>query len=96
MEPCEKVKWMQLPREVLVGHGVLEEIGRVCRHLGLRGGATVVTGARYTRKIAGERVVEILADSGYEVQLVEVRAISPDSIEPVSYTHLTLPTNREV
>jgi len=83
MEPCEKVKWMQLPREVLVGHGVLEEIGRVCRHLGLRGGATVVTGARYTRKIAGERVVEILADSGYEVQLVEVQAINPDSIERV-------------
>jgi len=83
MEPCEKVKWMQLPREVLVGHGVLEEIGRVCRHLGLRGGATVVTGARYTRKIAGERVVEILADSGYEVQLVEVQAINPDSIESV-------------
>ncbi|PXF52141.1 MAG: NAD(P)-dependent glycerol-1-phosphate dehydrogenase [Candidatus Methanophagaceae archaeon] len=74
---------MQLPREVLVGHGVLEEIGRVCRHLGLRGGATVVTGARYTRKIAGERVVEILADSGYEVQLVEVQAINPDSIERV-------------
>ncbi len=83
MEPFEKMKWMQLPREVLVGHGVLEELGRVCRHLGLRDGAIVVTGALYTRKIAGERVVEILADSGYEVQLVEVRAISSDSIERV-------------
>ena len=83
MEHFEKVKWMQLPREVLVGHGVLEEIGHVCRHLGLRGGAIVVTGALHTRKIAGERVIELLVDSGYEVQLAEVRAISPATIERV-------------
>ena len=83
MEHFEKVKWMQLPREVLVGHGVLVEIGHVCRHLGLRGGAIVVTGALHTRKIAGERVVELLVDSGYEVQLAEVRAISPATIKRV-------------
>ena len=83
MEHFEKVKWMQLPREVLVGHGVLGEIGHVCRHLGLRGGAIVVTGALHTRKIAGERVVELLVDSGYEVQLAEVRAISPATIKRV-------------
>jgi hypothetical protein len=29
-------KWMQLPRDVLVGHGVLEEVGDVCRDLNLQ------------------------------------------------------------
>ncbi len=81
MEPeaFAKVKWMQLPRDLIVGHGVLEEISRVCRHLGLRGDALVVTGVHYTRKIGGE-VTEILADSGYDVQLVEVPTISRESI----------------
>ncbi len=73
---------MQLPRELLVGHGVVEEISRVCHHLGLRGDAIVVTGAHHTRKI-GMKVQEILADSGYEVQMVVVQSISRESIDSV-------------
>ncbi|MFZ2071946.1 MAG: NAD(P)-dependent glycerol-1-phosphate dehydrogenase [Halobacteriota archaeon] len=79
----EKVKWMQLPRYILIGHSVMNEIGTVCKRQGLGKEATVVTGAYHTRKIAGERVGEILADSGYEVQLVEVQAISREQIEQV-------------
>ncbi len=81
MKPFDKMKWMQLPRELLVGHGVLSEVGRVCKHLGLQGNALVVTGARFTRTIAGEKVVEFLTDSGYEVQMAVVEAINRGSIE---------------
>lgn len=82
MEAFEKVKWMQLPRDVLIGHGALKEISTVCRHAGMGNEGLIVTGS-HTRKIAGERVREILADAGYEVNLIEVRSISRESIEQV-------------
>lgn len=82
MKTFEKEKWMQLPRDVLIGHGVLEEISTVCKHLGVGKEAVIVTGA-HTRKIAGEKVLELLSAAGYEVNLVEVRSISRGSIEQV-------------
>lgn len=82
MEIFEKVKWMQLPRDVLIGHGVLREIGTVCKHLEVGKKAFIVTG-RHTRKIAGEKVREILSDEGYEVNLMEVSSINGENIEGV-------------
>jgi glycerol-1-phosphate dehydrogenase [NAD(P)+] len=83
MKIFEKMKWMQLPRDVLIGHGVLEEISTVCKHLGVGKEAIIVTGVHHTRKIAGEKVLELLSEAGYEVNLVEVRSISGESIEEV-------------
>ena len=77
-----KGKWMQFPREVLIGHDVLQEIDTVCKQLDLGKKAIIVTG-RKTRKIAGESVLEILSDSGYEINLVEVGIINRDNIESV-------------
>jgi glycerol-1-phosphate dehydrogenase [NAD(P)+] len=84
METFEKEKWMQLPRYVLVGHGVLEKISTVCPKLGLEVGqeVVIVTGP-VTRKIAGEKAGEILADEGYEVGVIEVAAVSGESIKKV-------------
>jgi glycerol-1-phosphate dehydrogenase [NAD(P)+] len=82
METVEKVKWMQLPRDVLVGHDVLQEIGTICKQLEVGKRAIIVTGA-HTRKIAGENVLEILSDEGYDVILIEVRGINGENIEGV-------------
>jgi glycerol-1-phosphate dehydrogenase [NAD(P)+] len=61
---------------------VLQEIGIVCKQLDMGKKAIIVTG-RKTRKIAGESVLEILSDSGYEIKLVEVSTINRDNIESV-------------
>jgi len=82
MESFEKVRWMQLPREVLIGHGVLEQVGTICKHLEVGKRAIVVTGG-HTRKIAGEKASEILSDAGYEITLIEVGSINGESIESV-------------
>ena len=58
-------KWMQLPRDVLVGHGVLEEVGDVCRDLKLKGNALIVTGST-TWDVAGKRVCDILRKYGQQ------------------------------
>jgi glycerol-1-phosphate dehydrogenase [NAD(P)+] len=55
----------------------------VCKHLGVGKEAIIVTGVHHTRKIAGEKVLELLSEAGYEVNLVEVRSISGESIEEV-------------
>ena len=60
-------KWMQLPRDVLVGHGVLEEVGDVCRDLNLKGNALIVTG-RTTWNVAGKKVCGILQSMGINAE----------------------------
>jgi glycerol-1-phosphate dehydrogenase [NAD(P)+] len=78
----EKEKWMQLPRDVLIGHGVIQKIGTVCNHLDAGKKGIIVTG-KHTRKVAGEHVLEILTDAGYEIYLIEVSSISEEDIERV-------------
>ena len=82
MERVEKVKWMELPREVLIGHNVLQEIGGICKHLEVGKRAIIVSGI-HTRKIAGESVLGILSDAGYDVNLTEVSGINRKNIEHV-------------
>lgn len=57
---------MQLPREVLYGNGVIEDIGNLCKRLNF-GSPILVTSGRTTYKIAGEKVTEILTDSNYKI-----------------------------
>ena len=82
MEIIENVKWMQLPRDVLIGHDILQEIGMICKHLEVGNQALIVADS-LTKKIAGETVREILADTGYDVNLIEVGSISRETIETV-------------
>ncbi len=60
-----KKKWMQLPRDVVVGPDVIYDIKDVCDDLKLREGAFIVTGNN-TKKIAGDVVFDILDECGYE------------------------------
>ena len=79
-----KMKRTQLPRDILAGDGVLEEVGEVCRRLSLDGVALVVAGRR-TKEIAGKRVLQILEDASYDVQVAEIHAEEADreSVERV-------------
>ncbi len=66
----EKAKWMQMPREIYAGHGVIGKLGEMCHRFGLKGKALVVTGEK-TYGIAGERVVKILKKARYEVGVIK-------------------------
>jgi glycerol-1-phosphate dehydrogenase [NAD(P)+] len=77
-----KARSMLFPRNVLASHGVLDTIPEVCRDFGLRGTAVIVTG-NLTRKLAADRVSDVMNDSGYEVQMSVVGEASYDNIEMV-------------
>ncbi|ABN57971.1 MULTISPECIES: NAD(P)-dependent glycerol-1-phosphate dehydrogenase [Methanoculleus] len=61
----DKSKWMQLPRDVVIGHDVIEQIPAVCEDLALGDSVLIVSGGQ-TRDIAGKRVEALLAGS-YDV-----------------------------
>lgn len=51
---------IQLPREILVGNGVIDEISELCNRLGFRGKGLIIADD-VTRKIAGDRIRENLS-----------------------------------
>jgi glycerol-1-phosphate dehydrogenase [NAD(P)+] len=75
-------KWMQLPRDVLVGHGVIEEVGYVCRDLKLKGNALIVTG-RTTWDVAGKKVCDILQSMGSNAETVLTCRATMEEVEKV-------------
>ncbi len=60
---------MVFPRAVLAGHGVLDELGRLCRGFDFQDPGVIVTGPK-TAHLAGERAEEILRDSRYSTTTI--------------------------
>jgi len=58
----DKSKWMQLPRDVVIGHDVIEQLPTVCEDLALGDSVLIISGDR-TRDLAGRRVEALLAGS---------------------------------
>lgn len=73
---------MQLPRDVLIGHGVIESIGSVCKDLKLRGNALIVTG-KTTKDVAGKKVRDLLKDSGNNAEMVLTSSPTMEEVERV-------------
>ena len=78
-------KWMQLPRSIAIGHGIIADTGRMCTELKLGRRALIVTG-RKTREIAGESVSEILASDGFATDIAIVTNADQENIESVIET----------
>src|ERR1035437_4761383 len=75
-------KLMQLPRDVLVGHGVIEDVGYVCRDLKLTGNALIVTG-NTTWGIAGKKVCDELQSTGSNAETVRTCRTTMEEVEKV-------------
>lgn len=78
-------KWMQLPRSIAIGHGIIADTARMCAELKLGQRALVVTG-RKTRKIAGESVSDILASDGFSTDIAIVTNADQENIDSVITT----------
>jgi glycerol-1-phosphate dehydrogenase [NAD(P)+] len=81
-EKNHKNKWMQLPRNVVVGHGVINDTGKVCKDLKLNGNALIVAGGM-TFKAAGKTVAVSLEDSGFNVNFAKVENPTLDEVNNV-------------
>jgi glycerol-1-phosphate dehydrogenase [NAD(P)+] len=77
-----KQKGMVFPREVLVGHGVIAELGEVARRLGYRGPGLIVTGPT-TIKVGGQEAISALEAKGFEVHVKECGSAVMESVDEV-------------
>ncbi|MEI6839882.1 MAG: NAD(P)-dependent glycerol-1-phosphate dehydrogenase [Methanomicrobiales archaeon] len=73
-----KSKWMQLPRDVVIGHDVLTQLPAVCEDLRIGHSVLIVSGG-HTRDIAGEHVRAIMADT-CDITTFTAETISPEVI----------------
>ncbi len=74
---------VQLPREIHTGSGVITEIGDVCDNLLSGKNLTLVTG-NTTKKIAGNKVIEILEDKHYEISVIIVTSATDEAVTDVT------------
>ncbi|WGI17289.1 NAD(P)-dependent glycerol-1-phosphate dehydrogenase [Methanonatronarchaeum sp. AMET-Sl] len=78
----EKSKLMKLPRNVLIGHKVIERSAELCNDLGLNGEVIIATGPT-TRKVAGQLTADTLEENGYEPNLIEIEKASHKEVDRV-------------
>ncbi len=81
--PFGKSRAMIFPRSVLAGHGVLEELGRQCQAFDFPVRGAVVTGDR-TRRLAGDRAAQILAETGYDAPILLAQEATEAEVERVA------------
>ncbi|MEM2875549.1 MAG: NAD(P)-dependent glycerol-1-phosphate dehydrogenase [Candidatus Bathyarchaeia archaeon] len=62
-----KIHRMELPREILIGDNVIDQIPEVSKKLGLKESAFIITGKR-TFEILGRKIIDYLKDSGFKIE----------------------------
>ena len=78
----DKTTWIRLPRNVVVGHGVLDRTVEAVDELHLQGQPLIVASPT-PWEIAGERIAEEFAAAGMEPETVIVEDASFDAIQHV-------------
>jgi glycerol-1-phosphate dehydrogenase [NAD(P)+] len=81
-EMFTKSKTTELPRIIMVGHGVINDIGNVCKRLLLEKQALIVSDVN-TKKIAGDKVEQILTDIGFDVHQTQINDANQENIKEI-------------
>jgi glycerol-1-phosphate dehydrogenase [NAD(P)+] len=81
----DKATWIRLPRNVVVGHDVLDQTVDVVDDVHLAGRPLIVSSPT-PHEVAGERVVELFADRGQDPEVAIVSDASFGAVEEVIET----------
>lgn len=81
MGDFNKVKAVEIPRNVVAGHGVIEDVREMCEDLHLKGAGTIITGGR-TGEVAGKRVMDLM--DGYDMDFCKVGDATQENADMVS------------
>ncbi len=76
MDGFTKIKTVEVPRNIVAGHGVIDGVREMCESLHLQGPATIITGGK-TSKIAGSHVKDLL--DGYDIDICEIGDATADN-----------------
>ncbi|MFB6124598.1 MAG: NAD(P)-dependent glycerol-1-phosphate dehydrogenase [Halanaeroarchaeum sp.] len=78
----DKSTWIRLPRSVVVGHGVLDDVGAVVADTHLTGRPLIVTSPT-PREVAADHIVDELAADGLDPAVTTVETASFAAVEEV-------------
>jgi glycerol-1-phosphate dehydrogenase [NAD(P)+] len=78
----EKSTWIRLPRNVVVGHGVLDQTVDAVAELHLQGTPLIVTSPT-PRELAAEEIADEFAERGEPAEIVEVEDASFEAIQEI-------------
>jgi glycerol-1-phosphate dehydrogenase [NAD(P)+] len=73
-------RWMELPRIVAVGSGVILELPEICSCLHLKGRALIVTGP-HTQDVMGKAISKLLEDDGYQPETLICSASKLEEVD---------------
>lgn len=76
-----EVHRIDLPRIVLIGRGVIDELGGICREIGVER-SLIVTGKR-TIEVAGGRVERVVREEGIEAEIILIEKAEMAAVEAV-------------
>jgi len=79
----DKSRWIQLPRDVVVGHGVLTQIPGVVSELCLQGPILILSGKK-TMQTIGVKVLTLLTEAGYDASSLIVGDITYEEVTRVA------------
>ena len=74
--------YIELPKKILVGGGVIEEVPSVISELRLGNRAAIITGPN-VKSIIGEKLASLLSSRGFDVELFIVRSSHVDEAKSV-------------
>jgi len=78
----DKVRWMQMPREVHAGHDVISKIGEVCNIFEFQQECVIITG-KETYQLAGKKVKSLLEEANYKPQILIVDESNLENLQKV-------------
>ena len=78
MDSFMKVKTVEMPRDIVAGHGVLDGVRDMCRSLHLAGSGTILTGGK-TADVAGNHVMELM--EGYDIDVCRTGGATMENVE---------------
>lgn len=73
---------IELPREVVIGDDVLEEVAESCKRIGLKGPVLVLSGTK-TKDIAGLKVLDILKKAGFKSEFAIADSIKKEDVDKI-------------
>ena len=82
-DEVRSIKWMEFPREVLIGKDALNEIPNVLKKLNLGRNVSIVAG-KNTIDIAGKQIVELIENAGGSAEICISEKASPEEIEKIT------------
>ncbi|MEM3601939.1 MAG: NAD(P)-dependent glycerol-1-phosphate dehydrogenase [Candidatus Bathyarchaeia archaeon] len=77
-----KHHWMQLPREVIIGEGVIERVAEISKKLGFTDSALIITGSK-TYEVAGKAVEDRLIEEEIKAETMLVESATLKEVEAV-------------